>query len=240
MYMNIAICDDDFLYMNQVKEMIEKWGKEHHEDVSIYLFNHGDALINSYQKSHIEVILLDIMMPLLNGMETAHEIRKNDSVVKIIFLTSSPEFALESYDVKASGYLLKPTTYEKLCSLLNDCKQAFHYEPESIIVKTDKGYRKIYYHLIECVEAQNKKVLFCLNDGECLEVLDTFVLCSNELTTNDAFYKCHRSYLVHMPAIDHFNSIEIETKTHKKVSIARSYAKSFKEAYFEYMFKEGD
>ena len=57
-----------------------------------------------------------------------------------------------------------------------------------------------------------------------------------ELTTNDAFYKCHRSYLVHMPAIDHFNSIEIETKTHKKVPIARSYAKSFKEAYFEYMF----
>ena len=51
--MNIAICDDDLLYMNQVKEMIEKWGKEHHEDVSIYLFNHGDALINSYQKSHI-------------------------------------------------------------------------------------------------------------------------------------------------------------------------------------------
>lgn len=240
MYMNIAICDDDLLYMNQVKEMIEKWGKEHHEDVSIYLFNHGDALINSYQKSHIEVILLDIMMPLLNGMETAHEIRKNDFVVKIIFLTSSPEFALESYDVKASGYLLKPTTYEKLCSLLNDCKQAFHYEPESIIVKTDKGYRKIYYHLIECVEAQNKKVLFCLNDGECLEVLDTFVHCSNELTSNDAFYKCHRSYLVHMPAIDHFNSIEIETKTHKKVPIARSYAKSFKEAYFEYMFKEGD
>ena len=83
--MNIAICDDDLLYMNQVKEMIEKWGKEHHEDVSIYLFNHGDALINSYQKSHIEVILLDIIMPLLNGMETAHEIRKNDSVVKIIF-----------------------------------------------------------------------------------------------------------------------------------------------------------
>ena len=47
--MNIAICDDDLLYMNQVKEMIEKWGKEQHEDVSIYLFNHGDALINSYR-----------------------------------------------------------------------------------------------------------------------------------------------------------------------------------------------
>ena len=75
--MNIAICDDDLLYMNQVKEMMKKNGERNiMKIVSIYLFNHGDALINSYQKSHIEVILLDIMMPLLNGMETAHEIRK--------------------------------------------------------------------------------------------------------------------------------------------------------------------
>lgn len=140
--MNIAICDDDLLYMNQVKEMIEKWGKEHHEDVSIYLFNHGDALINSYQKSHIEVILLDIIMPLLNGMETAHEIRKNDSVVKIIFLTSSPEFALESYDVKASGYLLKPTTYEKLCSLLKIVNKHFIMNLNLLLLKQIKDIVK--------------------------------------------------------------------------------------------------
>ena len=60
---NIAICDDDILYMNKVKEMIEQWGKDNNEDVSVYLFNHGDALINSYQKSKIDVIFLDIMMP---------------------------------------------------------------------------------------------------------------------------------------------------------------------------------
>ena len=47
--MFIAICDDDILYMNKVKEMIEQWGKDNNEDVSVYLFNHGDALINSYQ-----------------------------------------------------------------------------------------------------------------------------------------------------------------------------------------------
>ena len=57
---NIAICDDDILYMNKVKEMIEQWGKDNNEDVSVYLFNHGDALINSYQKSKIDVIFLDI------------------------------------------------------------------------------------------------------------------------------------------------------------------------------------
>lgn len=237
--MFIAICDDDILYMNKVKEMIEQWGKDNNEDVSVYLFNHGDALINSYQKSKVDVIFLDIMMPLLNGMDAAREIRKTDQVVKIIFLTSSPEFALESYDVKASGYLIKPTNYERLCSLLNDCKLSIHYEPKFIIVKTEAGFQKVYYHQIECIEAQNKKVLFYLENNRRIDVLDTFVHCSKELLLNDGFYKCHRSYLVYMPAVDHFNSLEIETKSHKKIPIARSYTKDFKEAYFEYMFKEG-
>ena len=179
---SIVIIDDETEILNVLSRFLIR-----NPNFSVNTYSNPISALNSIENTKVDLVLLDIMMPLLNGMETAHEIRKNDSVVKIIFLTSSPEFALESYDVKASGYLLKPTTYEKLCSLLNDCKQAFHYEPESIIVKTDKGYRKIYYHLIECVEAQNKKVLFCLNDGECLEVLDTFVHCSNELTSNDAF-----------------------------------------------------
>ena len=238
--MNIAICDDDLIYMNKIKEMTEKWGKENNEEVIIYLFNHGDALINSYQKSHIDIILLDIMMPLLNGMETAREIRKQDPTIKIIFITSSPEFALESYDVKASGYLIKPTNEDKLFSLLNDCKQSFKYESPSIIVKTNHGYQKIYYHTIEYIEAQNKKVLFYLNNNTCIEVLDTFVHCSKELLSNNGFYQCHRSYLVYLPSIDHFTSVEIETKTHKKIPIARTYSKVFKEAYFDYMFKKGN
>lgn len=238
--MFIAICDDDILYMNKVKELIEQWGKENHEEISVFLFDQGDELINNYQKNKIDIIFLDIMMPLLNGMEVAYEIRKNDPIVKIIFLTSSSEFALESYDVKASGYLIKPTTYKRLCSLLDDCKQSIHHEPDFIIVKTEIGFQKIYYHQIECIEAQNKRVLFYLEHGKCIEVLDTFVHCSKELLLNDGFYKCHRSYLVYLPAVDHFNSLEIETKSHRNIPIARTYSKDFKETYFEYMFKKGN
>ena len=75
------------------------------------------------------IILLDILMPLLNGMDTARELRQYDKTVKIIFLTSSPEFALESYDVKAYSYLLKPVTYEKLEETLNECVKTFAIDP---------------------------------------------------------------------------------------------------------------
>lgn len=60
-------------------------------------------------------------MPLLNGMDTARELRQTDKAVKIIFLTSSPEFALESYEVKAQGYVLKPIVYEQLKDTLDEC-----------------------------------------------------------------------------------------------------------------------
>ena len=59
-------------------------------------------------------------MPLLNGMDAARELRQRDKSVKIIFLTSSPEFALESYEVKAQGYVLKPIAYDKLKKLLDE------------------------------------------------------------------------------------------------------------------------
>ena len=238
MYMNIAICDDDLLYMNQVKEMIEIWGKEHHQDVSIYLFNHGDALINSYQKSHIEVILLDIMMPLLNGMETAHEIRKNDSVVKIIFLTSSPEFALESYEVRAQGYILKPVSQEKLSKELNELAIQYDEEPKHLILKTAFGYQKQYFHDIEYIEAQNKRVLFHLCSGQTLEIPEPLNHFEQQLLNTDGFFKCHRSYLVYLPNVNHFNNNELTTRSGQTIPIARGYGKAFKEAYFSTLFAE--
>ena len=78
-------------------------------------------------------------MPLLSGMETARELRLTDSAVKIIFLTSSPEFALESYDVKAEGYLLKPVSYEKIKKTLDDCCKELIKEAENIVIRTDFG-----------------------------------------------------------------------------------------------------
>lgn len=93
-------------------------------------------------------------------MDTARELRQTDKAVKIIFLTSSPEFALESYEVKAQGYVLKPIVYEQLKDMLDECAHAITDEPAHIILKTSFGYQKLYLHDIEYAEAQNKKLFF--------------------------------------------------------------------------------
>jgi len=177
----------------------------------------------------------------LNGMDLAHEIRKTDTTVKIVFLTSSPEFAVESYDVKASGYLLKPLSYDRFFRVLDDCIDVKKDEPSNIILKTISGYDKIYYHNIDCIEAQNKKVVFRMVDGTEVGSLNTFSYFADHLTPDDGFFKCHRSYIVYIPNVNHFDSHEIITKSGTHIPISRNFSKTFKEVYFSYMFrKEND
>ena len=186
----------------------------------------------------MDIIFLDIIMPLLNGMDTARELRQTDKAVKIIFLTSSPEFALESYEVKAQGYVLKPIVYEQLKDMLDECAHTITDEPAHIVLKTSFGYQKLYLHDIEYAEAQNKKVVFHLCTGDTLEASEPLHSFENRFTEDNRFFKCHRSYLVYLQNVDHFTTTQITMKSGRSIPIARGYAKAFKEAYFAQMFRD--
>ena len=140
--LKIAVCDDDIFFLRQAEHAVKQWAEEQELTVELQLFDNGDSLLTVSRTKQFDVLLLDIMMPLFNGMELAHVIRETNTAVKIVFLTSSPEFAVESYDVKASGYLLKPLRYEKLCSVLDDCKAPQDEEAPHIIAKTPQGYHR--------------------------------------------------------------------------------------------------
>lgn len=234
----IAICDDEHLCIEVAKNSIKKWAEENDVTIEVYSFDNGDAFLDGHKQEDFDLVFLDIMMPLLNGMDLAHEIRKTDAAVKIVFLTSSPEFAVESYDVKASGYLLKPLAYDRFSKVLNDCVALEDNEPDNIVLKTISGYDKIYHHNIDHIEAQNKKVLFKCIDGEVIEALNTFSYFADQLANESGFFKCHRSYIAYIPNINHFDQHEIITKSGTHIPISRNLSKPFKDAYFAYMFRK--
>ena len=236
--LKIAICDDSRIFLGCAEKLIRKWSDDRRIPVKIYSFNNGDALISSNKNERLDIIFLDIIMPLLNGMDAARELRRCDKSVKIIFLTSSPEFALESYEVKAQGYILKPIAYDKLKEILDECVQTLNDEPKNLIIKTSSGYQKIYFHEIEYAEAQNKKVIFHLRSGNIVESVEPFHSFADRFSLKDGFFKCHRSYLVYLQNVDHFTTTEITTKSGRSIPVSRSYAKAFKEAYFAQMFQD--
>ena len=190
--MRIAVCDDSPTFLHNAADLIKKWCVESDIQAEIILCGNGDELLA--QQKRLDAVFLDIIMPLFNGMETARELRQRDTAVRIVFLTSSPEFAIESYDVGASGYLLKPVSYEKIKYILDKCAKEIDTEKENIVVKTAFGYQKIFLSDIEYAEAQNKKVIFFLKDGRSIDAMQPLHSFEDKFT--EGFFKCHRSYLL--------------------------------------------
>lgn len=236
--LRIAICDDEEKCLTDTKHKILSWSAATSSQTEIDCFDNGDSLIRECNNTRYDIILLDIVMPLLNGMDTAKALRDRDKTVKIIFLTSSPEFALQSYSVKATDYCIKPAAYEKLKEVMDGCMALNRQEPENLILKTVGRYQKIYLHDIEYIEAQNKRVFFFLKSSKVVEVIQPLYTFETELSDGKGFFKCHRSYLVYLPNVDNFNNTEIKTKSGRCIPIARGYGKAFQDAYFAVMFRE--
>ncbi len=234
--LKIAVCDDDAVFLQNAVRLVERWSAQSEVSADVFAYNSGESFLADKDTQHFDIILLDILMPEINGMEIAKKLRKTDSATALVFLTSAPDFALESYDVKAKDYILKPIAYDRLKKTLDECAATVS-EPQKIVLKTEFGYQKLYLHNIEYAEAQNKRVIFYLKNGEEIESVEPLGSFEDKLTVDNKFFKCHRSYLVYMPNVDRFNSSEIVTKSGRNIPIARGHSQTFKEAYFSLMFK---
>lgn len=189
-------------------------------------FQSATELISKVSSGDYSILLLDILMTGLNGMQAAHEIRAFDAGVKIVFLTSSPEFAVESYAVKAYDYILKPVTKEKLFSLL-DAVIAQEQKPlEGLTVKTQSGMARILFSRLAFVEIMNKKLYFHLAAFE------------DELLAHSEFVKVHRSYIVNLWQVGELGAKELITHAGKTVPISRVLYGKVREAYMKHLFLE--
>ncbi len=116
----IAICDDNALQRELLTEILQSFYRRSCEKLDIMEYDCGEALIMDVEEEEWEVdlLFLDIQMPGINGIETARRLRELECSTKIVFLTATADYALEGYDVQASGYLVKPVDQRKLCDLL--------------------------------------------------------------------------------------------------------------------------
>ncbi len=235
--LKIAICDDDFAFSEQTAEMISRWGQES-ENVICKIFTNGDELIGVHEVSPFDIIFLDIIMPMINGIETAREIRAEDKNTKIVFLTSSSEFAVESYTVKANDYLLKPVLEEALFRCLDEFEKEINKNSRTMTVKSIYTVQKLVIDDIVYIEAQNKHVVFTMFDGTKIETTEPLHIWKEKLTLENGFFKCHRSYIVNINHIDTYTSKEIKMHSGDVIPIARSCQKAFESAYFAVLFGE--
>ena len=188
----IAICDDSKLDRQLLKVVIQTYFEYNEEEFKIFEYELGDNLLDDIE---VELLFLDIIM---NGMKIARKLRDIQFKAPIIFLTAHADYAVESYEVYAAGYLLKPYDTNKLTLLLDEVLQRS--VQKRIAVKVKKQHRYLEINDIMYAESDKHVLNIHLKDSRVIQTTEK--LSELKKTINSKrFIRCHQSYLVNMDYI---------------------------------------
>lgn len=236
--LRIAACDDDEKERLRIAELLGRYREEKNAPLRFDVYRSGVELLEAREQIPYDLLLLDILMPGLNGMDAAKEIRLTDGETKLIFLTSSPEFAVESYSVEAYSYLLKPVTAEKLFPLLDRFFSEQRQSEQVLTLMRPAGVMRIPFSKLSVLEVSNKKLRFHLQDGSVKEVNGALSELEETLLSREEFVKVHRSYLVNMSQIQSLSAGELTTYAGQRVPVSRLLQTQVRDRYMNYLFAE--
>lgn len=234
----IAFCDDDMEVLHQINELLDRYRVERNEDITYAAFQSPFELLTEIEKGiRPDILFLDVVMPGQNGMDVAKEIRQYDTNMKIIFLTSSPEFAVESYSVGAYFYQLKPIWEESFFRLMDavlaECEKK---KKNSLILRSKDGITRIDLQQLEYCEVLGRKLLFHLENGAVLESAGSLDDLAGQLMQHSNFFRPHRSFLVNMEYIQNISSHSIKMVNDAEIPIPHGKCSEIKNTYMEYAF----
>lgn len=194
---NIAIAEDEESAANKLKEMIARYAEEKGYNISVDCFSDGAVFFYNY-KAKYDVVFLDIEMPVVNGMDAAKGIRKIDGDVIIVFVTNMAQYAVESYDVRAYDFILKPLNYSAFEMKFDRiCNELRHRLDDSLITLVNRNLtRRVRILDITYVEVKNHDLIYHLPDGE-FKMRGTMGEIEQKLAEKN-FVRCNSCYLVNL------------------------------------------
>lgn len=239
--LKIAICDDNITDLSNMVSFVDDYNalQRDKHTIEYTAFQNAVDLIAAMESGHLyDLVLLDILMPFMTGMDAAKEIRQFNQAVKIIFLTSSPEYAVDSYAVDAYYYALKPIWKDKLFILLDKvlCDQNKQ-TGECLLIKSKTGLTRVYVNQLEFAEVIGRNIFYHLTDSSVVEATSTMSKLEKSLLEFSCFIKPHRSFIVNVEHIHTLNPREITMNSLKLVPLSKANSQAVKSAYIQCAFK---
>lgn len=236
--LKIAFCDDDNAVLAQVQDLLEQYKTRQPQELRSSAFHSSMELMESIGAGvRYDVIFLDVIMPGENGITAAHQVRQYDPDVKIIFLTSSSEFAVESYAVGAYYYQLKPIWPESFFRLLDSVTAACRREQEcSLILRCKNGVTRVELGKLEYCEVMGRTLVFHQADGTVVESSGRLDDLCTQLAKYENFLRPHRSFLVNMEYIQGISRQAVAMRSGAEVPVPHGKYSEIKNRYLEYAF----
>lgn len=218
--LNIAICDDDKLFLDTFAETVSPLIKEDHNILKFT--NSSDLLerIEDYSSDCIDIVITDIEMPGLNGINMAQELKTLHPRIQFIFVTNYTEYIQEVFVVSPVYYILKPVDKVKLAKALEKAiGQLSESDKKCFNVTSKNKILRIRYDEIKYIESYSRKIIIheIRRNTELLMKLDDF-----EKELPPYFLRIHKSYLVNMNMIRSINNNLIELFSGEVIPVAKA------------------
>ncbi|MBQ9108745.1 MAG: response regulator transcription factor [Oscillospiraceae bacterium] len=237
--MHLALCDDEQYQLDHIVTLLEEYREKALPSLRWTTFLTGGALLTAMEQGqHFDAALLDIFMRDLNGMEVARYIRSIDSSIRLLFITSSSDFAVESYRVDASDYLLKPITAEALFSSLDKLVDQLKLPEEQGLVVRDAegGLSKVLFSHLVCLEAMGHFTVLYRANGSSVRVFQPFSALAAELEQRQEFIQIHRSYIINLRYVHRMTKNEVFLLNGTSLPLSRSHQPTVTQRFLDYSF----
>ena len=236
--MYLAICDDKQEELDAILSLVEAWQGERDVSLPHRMFRGAAELLEAARRERFTLYLLDVMMPEMDGLEAAREIRRFDDAAEIVFLSTSPGFAYESYGVRALNYLLKPLEREKLFALLDQLSLREQKPQEALTLRTATTIIRVPFAKISYVEVIGKHVYFHLVDRDTREVVGSLKDFESLLLPRPEFMRVHRSYLVNMFQVEQLSAAGLRTFQGANLPVSRLTWPQLQKDYMALLFEQ--
>jgi DNA-binding LytR/AlgR family response regulator len=233
----IALCDDMELEREDIKNKLNRFQKENDMLMRIDEYSSGEELLKFYGNQY-DLIIMDVEMEGINGIEVARQIRENDLLVVLFFSTRHKQYAYDSFSVDAAGYVLKTETYSIFAERLKRAVSKMVKRQKGIEISFGREKRFVELRQILYVTYYNHCNIIRLIDGMYEKSKDSFKSIL-EKDTEGVLIKINRNMAVNVLWIDECVDGVIKLKSIKReFEVARRKRRYIEELYLEYCRNE--
>lgn len=228
----VALCDDEDIVCQQLESYLNRFSVEYQEPVELEVFRSAEELLAA--EASYSILLLDIQMEGMNGMNAARELRRRGCAAMIFFITSMTQYAIEGYEVHAFSFLKKPLRYELFAERMRDALRGLKRSAGQLLqFRTANGLIQVNTNEVCYIESFRHEIRFVcthfsFSQGEApLSVLERKL-------SQCGFFRTHKSYLVNMRNIRLIGDAEISMVDGHSVPLSKHRRREFLSAYAIY------
>ena len=220
--MRIAIIDDQPADRDYIAALVTRWAKDRDTAVTAVPFPSAEAFLFDYSEDRdFDILLLDIEMGAINGVELAKTVRAENDAIQMVFITGFPDFIAEGYEVSALHYLMKPVDRDKLFSVLDRAAANLEKAERRLRVTFERRTDYVPLPKILYIEAQ-KQYVRIVTEGEEYRMKASLAETAAQL--DEFFFSCQRSFIVNLRHVARILPDRVVLKNGAEVPISRGMA----------------